>query len=122
MKVVGLEEWASSFRPSILPFCVLIRIASYETGIRFNPHGEIIDELTIYGVIIKGNDRMCEILNPIYQQHIMKPFKPIVNGLKHEYFPEDTYQDLVDYLIATGQIKMELLLDNFRDFIPCAGF
>jgi hypothetical protein len=101
---------------------ILMRIASYETGIRFNPHDAIIDELTTYGVITKGRDRMCEILNPIYQQHIMQAFKPIVNGLEHEYFPEDTHQDFVDYLTSTGQIKMDSLLDNFRDFIARAGF
>ena len=101
---------------------VLMRIASYETGLRFNPHDAIIDELTTYGVITKGADRMCEILNPIYQQHIMQAFKPLVNGLEQEYFPEDTHQDLVDYLTSAGEIKMDLLLDNFRDFIARAGF
>ena len=101
---------------------ILMRIASYETGIRFNPDDEIIDELATYGVITKGNDRMCEILNPIYQQRILQAFKPLVNGLEHEYFPEDTHQDLVDYVTSTGQIKMDSLLDNFRDFIVRAGF
>ena len=101
---------------------ILMRIASYENGIRFNPDDEIIKELTTYGVIAKGVDGMCEILNPIYQQRIMQAFKPLVNGLEQEYFPEDTQQNLVDYLTSTGQIKMDLLLDNFRDFIARAGF
>ena len=101
---------------------VLMRIASYETGIRFNPDDEIIKELTTYGVIAKGPDRMCEILNPIYQQRIMQAFKPLVNGLEQEYFSENTRQDLADYLTSIGQIKMDLLLDNFRDFIARAGF
>ena len=101
---------------------VLMRIASYETGLRFNQDDEIIDELTTYGVITKGSDRMCEILNPIYQQRIMQAFKPLINGLEHEYFPEDTHRDFVDYLTSTGQIKMGSLLDNFRDFIARAGF
>ena len=101
---------------------VLMRIASYESGLRFNPHDVIISELATYGVITKGNDRMCEILNPIYQQHIMQAFKPLVNGLEHEYFPEDTHQDFVDYLTTTGRIKIDVLLDNFRNFIARAGF
>ena len=101
---------------------LLMRIASYEAGIRFNPDDAIIDELTTYGVIKKGSDRMCEILNPIYQQRIMQAFKPLVNGLEQEYFSEDTHQGLVDYLTSTGQIKMDVLLDNFRDFIARAGF
>ena len=99
---------------------VLMRIASYESGIRFNPDDEIIDELATYGVITKGNNRMCEILNPIYQQRILQAFKPLVNGLEHEYFPEDTHQGLADYLTSTSQMKMESLLDNFRDFIARA--
>ena len=101
---------------------ILMRIASYETGIRFNPDDEIINELATYGVITKGADRMCEILNPIYQQRIIQAFKPLVNGLEDKYFPEDTHQGLVDYLTSTGQIKMGLLLDNFQDFIARAGF
>ena len=101
---------------------LLMRIASYESGTRFNPDDEIISELATYGVITKGSDRMCEILNPIYQQRIIQAFKPLVNGLEHEYFPEDTHHDLTDYLTSTNQINMELLLDNFRDFIARAGF
>ena len=101
---------------------VLMRIASYESGIRFNPDDEIIKELTTYGVIAKGPDGMCEILNPIYQQRILQAFKPLVNELEHEYFPEDTRLGSVDYLTVTGQIKMDSLLDNFRDFIERAGF
>ena len=47
-------------------------------------------------------------------------FKPIVNGLERDYFPEDTEDS--QYLTSTGQIQMERLLDNFRDFIARAGF
>lgn len=101
---------------------ILMRIASYESGVRFNPDDKIIEELTTYGVIAKGSDGMCEILNPIYQQRIMQAFKPLVNGLEHEYFPEDTRPGLTDYLTSTGQIEMGLLLDNFRDFVARAGF
>ena len=101
---------------------ILMRIASYETGIRFNSDDEIIDELTTYGVITKGPDGMCEILNPIYQQRILQAFKPLVNGLEHEYFPEGPHPRLVNYLTSRGQLKMDLLLDNFRDFVGRAGF
>ena len=101
---------------------ILMRIASYETGVRFNPDDQIIDELTTYGVIAKSTDGMCEIVNPIYQQRILQAFKPLVNGLEQEYFPEDTGPDLMEYLTATRQINMRLLLNNFRDFIKRAGF
>ncbi|MYC77986.1 hypothetical protein F4X10_19665, partial [Candidatus Poribacteria bacterium] len=101
---------------------LLMEIVSYERGVRFNLHQELISELATYGVIARGADRMCEILNPIYQQRIIQAFKPLVNGLEDKYFPEDTHQGLVDYLTSTGQIKMGLLLDNFRDFIARAGF
>ena len=101
---------------------LLMEIVSYERGVRFSLHHELISELATYGVIARGADRMCEILNPIYQQRIIQAFKPLVNGLEDKYFPEDTHQGLVDYLTSTGQIKMGLLLDNFRDFIARAGF
>ena len=99
---------------------VLMQIVSYENSVQFNPHNDIINELTTYGVITRGADRRCEIVNPIYLHCIIQAFKPIVNGLERDYFPEDT--DGFQYLTDTGQIQMERLLDNFRDFIARAGF
>ena len=63
---------------------------------------------------------MCKIANPIYLHCILQAFKPVVNGLENDYFPEDT--DGFQYLTSDGQIQMERLLDNFRDFIARAGF
>ena len=55
---------------------VLMRITSYERGLRFNPDDEIIAELAMYGIIAKSADGMCEIINPIYQHRILQAFKP----------------------------------------------
>ena len=99
---------------------ILMQIISYEDSVRFNPDNDIINELATYGVITKGTDRRCEIVNPIYLYRIVQAFKPIVNGLERDYFPEDT--DGFQYLTDTGQIQMERLLDNFRDFIARAGY
>ena len=99
---------------------LLMQIVSYENSVQFNPDNDIINELTTYGVVARGADRRCEIVNPIYLHRIIQAFKPIVNGLERDYFPEDT--DGFHYLTSTGQIQMERLLDNFRDFIVRAGF
>ncbi len=99
---------------------ILMRIVSYENSVPFNPDNDIINELATYGVITKGTDRKCEIVNPIYLYRIIQAFKPLVNGLERDYFPEDT--DEFQYLADTGQIQMERLLDNFQDFIARAGF
>ena len=99
---------------------ILMEIVSYERGVRFNLHRELIGELAIYGVIGKGPDSMCQILNPIYHYCVLQAFKPEINGLEQNYFPEDT--DFPDYLTPIGQINMERLLDNFRDFIARVGF
>ena len=101
---------------------MLMRIMERDQGVDFNPDNDIISELATYGVIARGNDGACEILNPIYLYRIMRAFKPLVNGLEQEYFPEDASNPLRDYLTSTGQIEMEALLDNFRDFIARAGF
>ncbi len=102
---------------------LLMKIASYDEGIRFNPRDEIMDELATYGVLAEGPDGMCEIVNPIYHYCILQTFEPAVNGLEAEYFPKDTGPETFrEYLIPTGQIDMALLLDNFRDFIARAGF
>ena len=101
---------------------LLMRICSYERGVPFNLDNEIISELTMYGVITKSSDRMCEIVNPIYQHRIMQTFKPAINGLEEVYFPEDVDKDFIDYLTSSGEIELEALLDNFKDFIARAGF
>ena len=99
---------------------ILMEIVSYERGVRFNLRRELISQLATYGVIGKGPDGMCQIINPIYQHCILQAFKPEINGLEEDYFREDT--DFLEYLTPTGQINMELLLDNFRAFIARAGF
>ena len=45
-----------------------------------------------------------------------------MNGLEDEYLHEDSRQGFLDYLTPAGQIDVESLLDNFRDFIARAGF
>lgn len=99
---------------------ILMQIASYESGVRFNLDNDFINELATYGVIAKGTDGMCEILNPIYQHRILQAFKPPINGLEHEYLPEDT--NFEDYLTPNGHIDLKQLLDSFRDFIARVGF
>lgn len=101
---------------------LLMRIMARDEGIAFNLRNDIISELATYGVIKEGTDGMCEILNPIYLYCIMQVFKPLVNGLEQEYFPEETDDETREYLTPAGGIDMASLLDNFRDFIERAGF
>ena len=98
----------------------LMQVVLYEEGVPFNLRNEVINELATYGVLARDTDRMCKIANPIYLHCILQAFKPIINGLERDYFPEDT--DGFQYITSTGQIQMERLLDNFRDFIARAGF
>ncbi len=99
---------------------ILMRITAYDSGLVFNPDDPHINALVTYGVIKRGNDRMCEIVNPIYQHRILQTFKPTINGLESVYLPEDI--DFTDYLSTTGQLEIAQLLDNFQDFIARAGF
>ena len=101
---------------------LLMKIVSYDIGVRFTLQNEIISELATYGVIAKGTDGLCEILNPIYHYCILQAFKPLVNGLENEYLPADNSAGFRDYLTSTGDIDMTLLLNNFQDFIARAGF
>ena len=101
---------------------LLMRIMSREEGVDFNLRNDIISELATYGVITEGADGMCEIMNPIYLYCILQAFKPAVNGLEDEYLTEKNNKGFLDYLTLAKKIKMEALLDNFRDFIARAGF
>ena len=101
---------------------LLMKIASYDIGVRFTRRNEIMNELATYGVIKEGVDGMCEILNPIYHYCILQTFKPLVNGLENEYLPADNVAGFQDYLAPDGDIDMVTLLNNFQDFIARAGF
>ena len=101
---------------------LLMKIASYDIGVRFTLRNETINELAMYGVIAKGRDGFCEILNPIYHYCILQAFKPLVNGLENEYRLTHNIADFQDYLTPVGDIDMAMLLNNFRDFIARAGF
>jgi hypothetical protein len=100
-----------------------MQIMARDEGVDFNMDDDIISELAMYGVIKKASDGMCEILNPIYLYRIMRTFKPTVNGLEEQYLPtKGANEEFLNYITSTGQIDMESLLDNFRDFIARAGF
>lgn len=101
---------------------LLMKIISYDKGVPFLLRDDIISELATYGVIGKGADGMCEIINPIYQQCIMQTFQPLLNGLEDDYFPENISPGFSEYLTSDGQIEMRLLLENFRAFIARVGF
>lgn len=101
---------------------LLMRIMAHEDGVDFNLRSDVISELATYGVIARGKDGMCEIVNPMYLYCILQAFKAVVNGLENEYLQEDSREGFLDYLTASGQIDMEALLDNFRDFIVRVGF
>jgi len=101
---------------------LLMEIVSYERGVRFNLYQELISELTTYGVIARGIDDRCEIVNPIYHYCIMQAFKPTVNGLEKDYFPDNNHAGFQDYLTPDGHIQMEALLDNFQNFIARVDF
>ena len=118
----NIEHLTTNIRRNPRFESVLMCIMARDEGVDFNLDDGIISELATYGVIKEGTDGMCEILNPIYLYRIMRAFKPLVNGLEQEYFPEDTDEALHEYLTSTGQIEMEALLDNFRDFIARTGF
>ena len=84
---------------------LLMRIASYDIGIPFTWHNEIMNELATYGVIKEGTDGMCEILNPIYFYCILREFKPIANGLEQEYFRQEVRDEFQNYLTSTEETE-----------------
>ena len=116
----NIDHLLSNIRRNAHFETVLMQIVSYENSVRFNPDNDIIDELATYGVIKRGDDRRCEIVNPIYLYRILQAFKPVVNGLERDYFPQGASES--EYLTPAGHIRMERLLDNFSDFVARAGF
>ena len=60
---------------------LLMRIMARDEGVDFNLRSEVVSELATYGVIARGVDGMCEIINPIYLYCILQAFKAVVNGV-----------------------------------------
>ena len=79
-KNTNIEHLTTNVRKSRQFERLLMRIMTYEEGVRFNPHDDIVDELTTYGVIQNGPDGKCEIVNPIYLHHIRQLFTPTVHS------------------------------------------
>lgn len=117
---VNFEHLLTNLRRDPRFKSILMKIISIESGVPFNLYDDLMNELITYGVIARGDDDLCEIVNPIYQQCILQAFRPLFNGLEDDYFPDDT--DFEDYLTSDGHIDLDRLLDNFRDFIARVGF
>jgi len=99
---------------------ILNRILLDEREVYFNINDSCISELATYGLVREENE-LCIIDNPIYQEIIIKTFTPFINGVEDQYLPEET-EDFTDYLSTSGEIQMDELLDNFRNFIRRAGY
>ncbi len=121
-KNVNITHLLTNIRKDRRYETLLMRIMARDESVDFNLNNDLINELTTCGVIVRGADGMCEIMNPIYLYCILQAFKPIVNGLEDEYLSEKNNNDFLDYLTSAGHIEMGALLDNFRDFIIRAGF
>jgi hypothetical protein len=80
-----------------------------------------MSELATYGLVREENE-LCIIDNPIYQEIIIKTFTPFINGVEDKYLPEYAEEDFTDFLSKSGEIQMYELLNNFRDFIGRAGY
>ncbi len=101
---------------------MLMQIAFYDKSFEFSLHNETISELATYGILTKGEDRMCQIVNPIYFHCIIQALKPLINGLEDEYFSDDGPIGFTEYIGESGEINMQLLLENFYNFIIRVGY
>lgn len=101
---------------------MLMQIAFYDKSFEFSLHNETISELATYGILTKGEDRMCQIVNPIYFHCIIQALKPLINGLEDEYFSDDGPLGFTEYIGESGEMNMQLLLENFYNFIIRVGY
>ena len=93
-----------------------MQITASEEGVPFNIRDEQIRELVTYRVIVRGVGNFCEILSPIYLYCIIQTFKPLINGLEHQYLSEDTDSGFRDYLTPSGHIDIIPLLIGLTQY------
>ncbi len=101
---------------------ILMQIAFYDKNIEFSLRNETISELATYGILTKGEDGICQIVNPVYFHCIIQTLKPLINGLEDEYFSEDCPMGFYQYIDDTDEINMLKLIENFNEFIIRAGY
>ena len=118
----NLDHLTTNIRSDRRYETILMNIAFSDKDMRFNLRNETISDLVSFGVLTKGEDGLCNILNPIYLYCIIQTFQPPGNGLENEYFSDDGPLDFAGYLSSTGMIQMDALLDNFKNFIARAGY
>jgi len=99
---------------------ILIDVITGRKERRFNRRDKNVQSLVTFGVL-KEKEGLCVIDNPVYQSIIIDAFSPFINGVEDKYLPEDA-EDFTDYLSKSGEIQMDELLSNFRDFIGRAGY
>ncbi|MBC8234003.1 AAA-like domain-containing protein [bacterium] len=99
---------------------ILLDIIAGQKEMRFNRRDKNVQSLVTFGVL-KEKEGLCVIDNPAYQSIIIDAFSPFINGVEDKYLPEDA-EDFTDYLSKSGEIQMDELLNNFRDFIGRAGY
>ena len=100
---------------------VLNRVMFDDREMEFNINDARISELNTYGIVRENEEGICVIDSPIYQEIIIKTFTPVINGIEDDYLPESG-DDFTDYLSEAGEVQMDALLDNFRDFIGRTGY
>ena len=81
---VNIDHLVTNIRRNPRFESLLMKITSYDAGIRFNLRDAVLSELVTYGVLKKSDDSLCEIANPIYQYCIMQTFQPTINGLEQD--------------------------------------
>ena len=99
---------------------ILIDIIAGQKERYFNRRDEKIQSLVTFGVV-KEKEGLCVIDNAVYQSIIIDAFTPLINGVEDKYLSEDA-EDFTDYLSESGEIQMDELISNFRDFIERAGY
>ncbi len=119
---INIQHLTTNVRKDPRYESILLKIMAGEEGVKFNLDDDIMSELATYGVIREDSEGMCEIVNPIYLYRILQTFRPTMNGLENEYFSEEKDECSLDFLTPTGDIDIEAVLDNFRDFIARVGF
>ncbi|MEK9150318.1 MAG: AAA-like domain-containing protein, partial [Candidatus Desantisbacteria bacterium] len=106
----SLKNNAKKYEESVKPILLASR------NIEYRPHSEANEKLIMYG-IIKDDNGLCEISNPIYKKVLLQYFSPesIESTL---LFPNGTTPST---FIKEGEIDLKSLLVHFKEFVERVG-
>ena len=102
--------------------CCVLTILFTDAKFMSNSCCLITDSLILRFDIQKSDKNAKQCLTETSKHQFLCVVYLLINGLEEEYFSQNGPADFSEYITSTGQLQMQTLIENFKDFIARAGY